>query len=110
MPFQEVDEWDECEYKLANATQPGLSPPAFYKSNTKQYVFTSDELRIQACTHLDRDLPNWIVPVQPRHRIYVRDMDLAQLEALTREKLAACSYLDAMQTACSNIATGFNHP
>ena len=37
-------------------------------------------------------------------------MDLAQLEALTREKLAACSYLDAMQTACSNIATGLNHP
>ena len=41
---------------------------------------------------------------------HLRDMDLAQLEALTREKLAACSYLDAMQTACPNLATELNHP
>ena len=96
--------------QAANATQPGLPPPSFFKSNAKQYAFTSDELRIQACTHPGRDLPNWIVSVQPRHRINVRDMDLAQLETLTRENLAACSYLDAMQTACSNIATELNHP
>ena len=96
--------------QATNATQPGLPPPSFFKSNTKQYAFTSDELRLPACTHPDRDLPNWIVPVQPRHCIYVRDMDLAQLEALTRETLAACSYLDAMQTACSNLATELNHP
>ena len=96
--------------QATNATQPGLPPPAFFKANTKQYAFTSDDLRLPACSHPDRDLPNWLVPVQPRHRIYVRDMDLSQLEALTRETLAACSYLDAMQTACSNIATELNHP
>ena len=87
-----------------------VSLPLPFKANTKQYAFTSDELRLPACSHLDRDLPNWIVPVQPRHRIYVRDMNLAQLEALTRETLTACSYLDAMQTACSNLATELNHP